>query len=148
MDGRRFDALARSLVVPGSRRRLLGGLAAALGLAGQRGASAISHCRLPGHTCHDDADCCAGVCGPKNPTGRRRCLCRTADEAGQTEIYAQLDAIFQQDIPAIPLMYRPQEFYEFNESQWTGFPTSDNPTAPPMHAGAGIKVYYGLKPKA
>src|SRR5262249_4612677 len=27
-----------------------------------------------------DADCCTGVCGPKNPTGRRRCLCRTADD--------------------------------------------------------------------
>jgi peptide/nickel transport system substrate-binding protein len=72
----------------------------------------------------------------------------TADEAGQIELYAELDAIFQQDIPAIPLMYRPQEFYEYNETQWTGFPNSDNPTAPPMHAGAGIKVLYGLKPKA
>jgi peptide/nickel transport system substrate-binding protein len=72
----------------------------------------------------------------------------TADEAGQIELYAELDAIFQKDIPAIPLMYRPQEFYEYNESSWTGFPNADNPTAPPMHAGAGIKVLYNLAPKA
>ena len=71
-----------------------------------------------------------------------------ADEAGQIELYAELDAIFQADIPAIPLMYRPNEFYEYNEGTWTGFPNADNPTAPPMHNGAGIKVFYGLKPKA
>jgi peptide/nickel transport system substrate-binding protein len=51
------------------------------------------------------------------------------------------------DVPAIPLMYRPLEFYEFNESHWTGFPTAENPTAPPMFQGAGIKVLYNLTAK-
>lgn len=72
----------------------------------------------------------------------------TAADAGQAELYAQLDAIFQQDIPAIPLMYRPQEFYEYNESSWTGFANSDNPVAPPMHQGSGIQVLNNLKPKS
>jgi peptide/nickel transport system substrate-binding protein len=70
-----------------------------------------------------------------------------ADEARQKELFAQLDQIFMADVPAIPLMYRPLEFYEFNESHWTGFPTAENPTAPPMFQGAGIKVLYNLTAK-
>ncbi len=71
-----------------------------------------------------------------------------ADEAGQIELYSELDAIFQADIPAIPLMYRPDEFYEYNESSWTGFANADNPVAPPMHQGSGIKLLQNLTPKA
>ncbi|MER3437825.1 MAG: ABC transporter substrate-binding protein [Chloroflexota bacterium] len=70
-----------------------------------------------------------------------------ADEAGQIELYQELDAIFMQDVPAIPLMYRPDEFYEYNETHWTGFPNEDNPTGPPQQTGAGIKILYNLKPK-
>jgi peptide/nickel transport system substrate-binding protein len=71
-----------------------------------------------------------------------------ADEAGQKELYSELDAIFMQDVPAIPLMYRPDEFYEYNETTWTGFANADNPVAPPMQSGAGIKMLYIIKPKA
>ncbi len=70
-----------------------------------------------------------------------------ADEAGQIELYQELDAIFMQDVPAIPLMYRPDEFYEYNETHWTGFPNEENPTGPPQQQGAGIKNLYNLKPK-
>ena len=42
-------------------------------------------------------------------------------------------------------MYRPLEFYEFNETNWTGFPTSENPYAPPMWQGAGIQWLFKLK---
>jgi peptide/nickel transport system substrate-binding protein len=69
-----------------------------------------------------------------------------ADEAGQVELYGEIDSIYRQDVPVIPLMYRPDEFYEYNESSWTGFPNADNPVAPPMQSGAGIKILYGLKP--
>ncbi|MBE3597848.1 MAG: ABC transporter substrate-binding protein [Limnochordaceae bacterium] len=48
------------------------------------------------------------------------------------EIYGQLDRIFMENVPAIPLMYRPLLFYEFNTTHWTGFPTSQDPKAPPM----------------
>jgi peptide/nickel transport system substrate-binding protein len=71
----------------------------------------------------------------------------TSDD-DQKRLFGELDKIFMQDVPAIPLMYRPLEFYEFNQSVWTGFPTSDNPTAPPTQSGAGIKLFYQLKPKA
>ncbi len=76
------------------------------------------------------------------------------DKAGQAadpntvkDVYAQLDKIFMDNVVGIPLMYRPQEFYEFNQKYWTGFPTAKDPTAPPMFEGAGIQVLYKLKAK-
>ena len=71
----------------------------------------------------------------------------SADEATQKQIYSELDKIFMTDIPAIPMMYRPLEFFQFNETNWTGFPSESNPTAPPMFQGAGIRVLFGLKAK-
>ena len=68
------------------------------------------------------------------------------DEAVQTDLFSQLDRIFLENIPVIPLMYRPLEFYEFNETYWTGFPTSENPVAPPMHEEAGVQLLYVIKP--
>lgn len=70
---------------------------------------------------------------------------KETDEAKLKDIYAQLDKIFMENVPEIPMMYRPLQFYEFNTKVWTGFPTSDNPTAAPMHFGAGIKIFYQIK---
>jgi hypothetical protein len=73
MDDSRFDALARSLVAPGSRRRLLAGLAAgALGVIGVGPAGART-CSRNGLVCREHASCCSGYCGPKDAIGRRRC---------------------------------------------------------------------------
>jgi peptide/nickel transport system substrate-binding protein len=72
-----------------------------------------------------------------------------ASEADQKALFAQLDDIYRQDIPVIPLMYRPDEFYEFNESTWTGFPTDAHPSGgAPMFKGAGVFNLNALKPKA
>jgi len=71
-----------------------------------------------------------------------------ADEATQIELYAELDAIFQADVPAIPLMYRPDQFYEFNETSWTGFATSENAIDPPDQSGAGVGFVRAVQPKA
>ncbi|HEY7034765.1 MAG TPA: hypothetical protein VH482_25725 [Thermomicrobiales bacterium] len=77
MDGSRFDALTRLLSIAGSRRRLIAGLAAgAFGLVGAERAEAVA-CRTPGSLCRENANCCSGVCGPKDRTGRRTCRCRT-----------------------------------------------------------------------
>jgi peptide/nickel transport system substrate-binding protein len=70
-----------------------------------------------------------------------------ADDAGKKAIYSELDKIFMTDIPAIPMMYRPLEFFQFNETNWTGFPTEANPKAPPMFQGAGIRVLFNIKAK-
>jgi peptide/nickel transport system substrate-binding protein len=69
-------------------------------------------------------------------------------DAEKKEFYGQLDSLFRKDVPVIPLMYRPLEFYEYNQTVWTGFPTSDNPTSPPTQSGSGIRLLYGLKAKA
>ena len=66
----------------------------------------------------------------------------------QAELYKQLDAIFRQDIPVIPLMYRPEQFYTFNSAVWTNFPTAENPYAPPMHSQSGIDVLFNITSEA
>jgi peptide/nickel transport system substrate-binding protein len=68
----------------------------------------------------------------------------TDDASRKTAIQA-LDKIYREQIPVVPLMYRPLEFYEFNETNWTNFPTSDNPYAPPMWQGAGIQWLFKIK---
>ena len=66
----------------------------------------------------------------------------------QQEAYRRLNRIFMQDQPAIPLVYRPDMFYEFSEKHWTNFPTDRNPYAPPqcLCAGAGIKALWEIRP--
>ena len=68
------------------------------------------------------------------------------DEETKRELFSQLDRIFLENIPVIPLMYRPLEFYEFNETYWTGFPTADNPVAAPMQEEAGVRVPFVIHP--
>lgn len=65
-----------------------------------------------------------------------------------TKSYKELNIIFMQDIPIIPLEYRPWLFHTWFEKYWTGFPTADNPYAPPQIAtdGAGIRTLFNIKP--
>lgn len=62
----------------------------------------------------------------------------------QGRFYKRLDAIFRQDIPVIPMMYRPEQFYTFNSGVWTNFPTAENPYAPPMHSQSGVHVLFNI----
>jgi peptide/nickel transport system substrate-binding protein len=62
------------------------------------------------------------------------------------EVYDQLDQIFMENAVDIPMMYRPNEFYEFNTSHWIGFPTAEDPSAPPMFSGAGVELLYQISP--
>ena len=68
-----------------------------------------------------------------------------ASAADQPKIYAQLDEIFRQNVPVIPLEYRPLEFYQYQEKIWSGFPNSSNPYAPPLFRGAGMKWMTKIK---
>jgi hypothetical protein len=79
LDDSRFDGLTRALAADGSRRRFLGGIAAAaLGFAGLRRVDAAT-CRQDGGTCTRNGQCCSGYCGEPDNRGRRRCGC-AADE--------------------------------------------------------------------
>jgi hypothetical protein len=78
MDGVRFDTFTRAFGTSGSRRRVLTGLVSgALGLMGLRAADA-RRCSTAGEICREHANCCSGVCGEKDRTGRRRCQCASA----------------------------------------------------------------------
>jgi peptide/nickel transport system substrate-binding protein len=57
------------------------------------------------------------------------------DEAEITKAYRELNIIFMQQQPTIPLVYRPDNFYEFSTRHWDGFPTAKNPYLPPQIPG-------------
>lgn len=71
----------------------------------------------------------------------------TATGADLKTTLKDLDTIFMQNAPMIPLMYRPLDFFECNESVWTRFPSETNPTAPPTFSGAGVLWLYQITPK-
>ena len=62
--------------------------------------------------------------------------------------YSELNKLFMIEMPVIPLMYRPVNFYQFSTKYWTGYPTDKNPYAPPqcLSVGAGVKALWELKP--
>lgn len=72
-------------------------------------------------------------------------LAGSSDEAEMKDLITQLDNIYRDNAPMIPLMQRPDEFYEFSETNWKGFPTDKNPYAPPQFRGAGINWLYKIK---
>jgi peptide/nickel transport system substrate-binding protein len=72
------------------------------------------------------------------------------DDDQRREAYRALNNIFMQDQPTIPLVYRPEQFYEFSTKKWTNFPTEENPYAPPqcLCFGVGTKSLWEIKSTA
>lgn len=62
--------------------------------------------------------------------------------------YNTINRLFMNDVPVIPLMYRPWLFYQFNTKHWKNFPTAQNPYASPqcLMVGAGMEALWGIKP--
>jgi len=60
-----------------------------------------------------------------------------ADDGAKKQALTALDDLYRANVPAVPLMYRPDEFFEFNASNWSNFPTEENDYCPPMFRGAG-----------
>jgi peptide/nickel transport system substrate-binding protein len=73
---------------------------------------------------------------------------RIKDEAQLVKAYRELNALYMKHQPTIPLVYRADQFYEFTEKVWTGWPTSDNPFLPPQMPGDrfGTRILWQLKP--
>lgn len=66
------------------------------------------------------------------------------------EAYRELNRIFMIDLPVIPIMYRPSQYYQFSTKYWDNFPTDENPYAPPqlLMTGGGVKGLWGIVPKS
>ena len=61
--------------------------------------------------------------------------------------YRELNKIFMEDQPSIPLVYLPEQFYEFSDRVWTNWPTEKNPYAPAQlpWVASGTKTLWNLK---
>jgi peptide/nickel transport system substrate-binding protein len=62
--------------------------------------------------------------------------------------YRELNVLYMQHQPTLPLVYRPDAFYEFNGKHWQNFPTSDKPSLPPQVPGdrMGTRILWQLRP--
>ncbi|MGM0443750.1 MAG: ABC transporter substrate-binding protein [Fibrobacterota bacterium] len=73
---------------------------------------------------------------------------QTQSDSARVEAYRELNKIFMQEVPVIPLMYRPSVFYQFNTTVWSGFPRySDGKGLSPqnLNVGAAVKGLWELK---
>jgi peptide/nickel transport system substrate-binding protein len=72
------------------------------------------------------------------------------DEAAQVTAYRELNRLVMEQQPVIPLVYRPDQFYEFTERVWRGFPTAANPYLPSQMPGdgPGTMMLWALRPAA
>ena len=77
---------------------------------------------------------------------------QTSDPAVQKDIMNQLQVIFVNDAPALPLFPGP-DWYEYVTTRFTGFPTKDNPYAPgppwntPVFAPNSLLILTNVRPK-
>jgi peptide/nickel transport system substrate-binding protein len=77
---------------------------------------------------------------------------QTSDPAMQKDIMNQLQMLFVNDAPALPLFPGP-DWYEYVTTRFTGFPTKENPYAPgppwntPVFAPNGLLILTNIKPK-
>ncbi len=64
--------------------------------------------------------------------------------------YRELNRLVMQEQPVLPLVYRPDQFYEFSEKVWTGFPTAAHPFLPSQMPGdgPGTLMLWSLRPTA
>ncbi len=70
---------------------------------------------------------------------------QAADDTAKKAAYDKLDALYRKEIPALPIMYRPDEFYEYAAVNFYNWADEKNTYAPPMFRGAGNTWMYKLK---
>ncbi len=72
------------------------------------------------------------------------------DDAALLAAYRELNVLFMQQQPTLPLVYRPDAFYEFSQKHWSNLPTAQNPYLPPLLPGdrLGTKMLWSIKPVA
>ncbi|MFP4164131.1 MAG: ABC transporter substrate-binding protein [Chitinispirillaceae bacterium] len=72
------------------------------------------------------------------------------EEEEQVEAYRALNVIYMKDQVTLPLVYRPEQFYEFSTKNWTNFPNEENSYTPPQIPcfGVGTKALWEIKSTA
>lgn len=72
----------------------------------------------------------------------------TTDSSALKAAYAELNNIFMDDQPVLPLTNLPEQFYQFSTRHWTNWPSAKNPYAPPQlpWVSAGTKILWQLQP--
>lgn len=70
---------------------------------------------------------------------------QATEDTAKKAAYDKLDALYRTEVPACPIMYRPNEFYEYNASNFFNWPDEKNSYAPPMFRGAGNTWMYKIK---
>lgn len=72
------------------------------------------------------------------------------DDAAQLAAYRELNASFMREQPDLPLVYRPDTFYEFSIKHWSNLPSAANPYLPPLIPGdrLGTNMLWEIEPVA
>lgn len=72
------------------------------------------------------------------------------DPAETLAAYRELNVLFMQHQPVLPIVYRPDQFYEFSNRVWSGFPTARDPFLPPQIPSSrlGTRILWHLRPTA
>jgi len=70
-----------------------------------------------------------------------------ADEE-KAKAYRELNVLYMKLQPTIPLVYRPDQFYQFSDRVWKGFPNSERPFLPPQIPGdrLGTRILWHITP--
>ncbi|MEI9936491.1 MAG: ABC transporter substrate-binding protein [Pseudomonadota bacterium] len=70
------------------------------------------------------------------------------DEAAKLAAYRELNVLFMQLQPDLPLVYRADTFYEFSIKHWSNLPSAANPYLPPLIPGdrQGTNMLWAIKP--
>lgn len=70
------------------------------------------------------------------------------DDAARLAAYRELNVLFLQMQPDLPLVYRPDAFYEFSTKHWSNLPSAANPYLPPLTPGdrLGTNMLWAIQP--
>ena len=70
------------------------------------------------------------------------------DEDELRAAYRELNVLFMQLQPDLPLVYRPDTFYEFSVKHWSNLPSAANPYLPPLIPGdrLGTNMLWSIRP--
>ena len=70
------------------------------------------------------------------------------DDTARLAAYRELNVLFMREQPDLPLVYRPDTFYEFSIKHWANLPSAKNPYLPPLIPGdrLGTNMLWAIEP--